>query len=93
MSFCLCLCPRCVTMYSVSHTPRCNRLSILAPEVYLRRNDSPAPVVLNDRDALWRWQMEIDAPEWAKIESSKLLCLSMTHTLARLETGDLTEKW
>jgi hypothetical protein len=37
--------------------------------------------------------MEIDAPEWAKIESSKLLWadLLMTHSKTSLEIEDLTE--
>jgi hypothetical protein len=39
-------------MYPVLHAPRCNRLSVLALEVYLQRNDSPAPVVLSD--VVWK---------------------------------------
>ena len=44
--------------------------------VYPRRNYSPARMVLSDD----LWQMKIDAPEWANIESSKLMRLPMTHT-------------
>lgn len=77
-------------MYPVSHAPHCDRLSILALEVYLRRNDSPAPTVLNDAV----WQMKIDAPEWAKL-SPQSYCRPVHYphqhsqtSLARLETGD-----
>lgn len=55
---------------------RMHRVAIDYPSSPLRHvyGTLPASVVLNDAV----WQMETN-PEWAEIESSKLLCLSMTH--------------
>jgi hypothetical protein len=62
-----------------------HRVTIDYPSSPLRYICGATILVLSDAV----WQMEIDAPEWAKIASPKLLFLPMTHvnTLERLRLG------
>jgi len=71
-------------MYPVSHALRFNRLSILAHVVYLRRNDSPAPVVLSDA-------MEIYAVGRSAHESPMTHINTPKQVWQDWRLGDLTE--